>query len=67
MRRQSDGSGADPVKYGDYPFLNDRNRYARVYYSGNTSPVSVSNNMDPAYAWNTIIVICALFIVTAPI
>ena len=60
MRRQSGGSRADPVNHGDYPFLKDRNRFARVHYSGNTSPVSVSNKVDQAYAWHTII--CALFI-----
>ena len=42
LRRQS-GETA-PEIHGDYPFLKDRNRYARIHYSGNASPVSVSNN-----------------------
>lgn len=41
LRRQSGGS-AVPVIHGDHLFLKDRNRYASIHYSGNTSPVSVS-------------------------
>ena len=42
LRRQS-GETA-PEIHGDYLFLKDRNRYARIHYSGNASPVSVPNN-----------------------
>ena len=41
LRRQS-GETA-PEIHGDHLFLKDRNRYARIHYSGNASPVSVSN------------------------
>ena len=37
-RRQS-GNGL-PTPHGDYLFTGDNNRYARIYYSGNSSPVS---------------------------
>ena len=38
-RRQA-GSGT-PTPHGDYLFAGDGNQYARVYYSGSPSPVSL--------------------------